>query len=94
MTTSPRAARRAVVTVFAVNGAALSSWFPHIPAVQRKLELSDGALGAALLGVPVRVVVSPRTLRQGAAEVKRRTEEQAALVPLADVPRTVKALLG
>jgi prolyl-tRNA synthetase len=49
---------------------------------------------ADLLGFSVRVVVSPRTLRQGAAEVKRRTEEQAALVPMADVPRTVKALLG
>lgn len=58
MTSSPRAARRAVVTVFAVNGAALSSWFPHIPAVQRKLELSDGALGAALLGVPAGALLS------------------------------------
>ncbi len=58
MTTPPRAARRAVVTIFAVNGAALSSWFPHIPAVQRKLELSDGALGAALLGVPAGALLS------------------------------------
>ncbi|GIW05044.1 MAG: MFS transporter [Thermomicrobiales bacterium] len=58
MTTPPRAARRAVITVFAINGAALSSWFPHIPAVQRKLELSDGALGAALLGVPAGALLS------------------------------------
>jgi MFS family permease len=45
-----RAARRAVLATFGINGLALSSWFPHIPAVQRKLELSDGTLGLALLG--------------------------------------------
>ena len=49
----PRAARRAVLTVFACNGAALSTWFPHIPEIQRKLDLSDGALGLALLGTPI-----------------------------------------
>ena len=53
MSAPPRAARRAVVAIFAINGIALSSWFPHMPAVQRKLELSDGTLGLALLGVPV-----------------------------------------
>lgn len=45
-----RAARRSVLATFGINGFALSSWFPHIPAVQRKLELSDGTLGLALLG--------------------------------------------
>ena len=49
----PRAARRAVLTVFACNGAGLSTWFPHIPEIQRKLDLSDGALGLALLGTPI-----------------------------------------
>lgn len=49
----PQAARRAVLTVFACNGAGLSTWFPHIPEIQRKLDLSDGALGLALLGTPI-----------------------------------------
>ncbi|MBI4234534.1 MAG: proline--tRNA ligase [Chloroflexi bacterium] len=37
---------------------------------------------ADLLGFPVRVVVSPRTLKQNSAEVKPRREQAAALVPL------------
>lgn len=54
----PRAARRAVLTVFACNGAGLSTWFPHIPEIQRKLDLSDGALGLALLGTPIGALVA------------------------------------
>jgi len=49
---------------------------------------------ADLLGFPVRVVVSPRTLRQGSAEVKRRAEARADLVPLEDVPARVEAMLN
>lgn len=41
---------------------------------------------ADLLGLPLRIVVSPRTLRQGAAEFKLRREEATALVPLEEVP--------
>jgi MFS family permease len=37
---------------------ALSSWFPHIPAVQRKLDLSEGTLGFALLGTAVGALVA------------------------------------
>jgi fucose permease len=55
---SPRAARWAVAATFAVNGFALSSWFPHIPAVQRKLDLNDGTLGVALLGTAVGALVA------------------------------------
>ena len=43
-----RAVRWAVLATFGINGLALSSWFPHIPAVQRKLELSDGTLALVL----------------------------------------------
>ncbi len=64
------------MTIFAVNGFALSSWFPHIPAVQRKLELSDGSLGIALLGVPVGALLSMASCgwllaRFGSARVTR-----------------------
>ena len=37
--------------IFAVNGAVLASWAPRIPAVVDSVGLSDGQLGAALLGV-------------------------------------------
>lgn len=37
--------------LFFVNGAVYSSWVPRIPQVKAALDLSDGALGAALLGV-------------------------------------------
>ena len=50
---SPRAARRAVMSVFAVNGMALGNWFPRIPAVQEDLGLGEGELGIALLGPAV-----------------------------------------
>ena len=39
---------------------------------------------ADLLGIPVRVTVSPRTLASGSIEVKRRAEKDAILVPLAE----------
>jgi prolyl-tRNA synthetase len=39
---------------------------------------------ADLVGVPVRVTVSPRTLASGSVEVKRRNEKDAVLIPLAE----------
>ena len=49
---------------------------------------------ADLFGFPVRVVVSPRNLREGKAEVKRRDADSAELVPLADTVASVAALLS
>ena len=46
---------------------------------------------ADLLGMPVRLVVSPRTLREGSVEVKGRREEKATLTPLGEV---VEKLVG
>ena len=37
---------------------------------------------ADLLGMPVRVTVSPRSIENGGAEVKRRTVKDASIVPL------------
>jgi prolyl-tRNA synthetase len=48
---------------------------------------------ADLLGFPVRIVVSPRNLRQGSAEVKQRRESQAQLVALEEVVEVAKGLL-
>lgn len=54
---------------------------------------------ADLLGLPLRVTISPRTLGQGSVEVKARTEKETVLVPLGDaVPlvrkRVQEALVG
>ena len=48
---------------------------------------------ADLLGMPVRVVVSPRTLKQKAAEVKRRTENEASVVPMEEVVGRVRGMV-
>ena len=50
---------------------------------------------ADLLGMPLRLTVSPRNLKNDAVELKRRAEPEAELVPLADaVERIVEAALG
>jgi len=49
---------------------------------------------ADLLGMPVRVTVSPRTLEKDSAEVKRRPEKQAEVVPLAELAARLKEITG
>jgi prolyl-tRNA synthetase len=49
---------------------------------------------ADLLGMPVRVTVSPRSIENGGAEVKRRTVKDAQVVALGDAAATVRRLLG
>ena len=49
---------------------------------------------ADLLGLPVRVVVSPRNLRQGVVELKRRRETQATQVPADGVASAMRELLA
>ena len=48
---------------------------------------------ADLLGMPVRVTVSPRSIENGGAEVKRRTTKDANIVPLAEATIAVRELL-
>ena len=48
---------------------------------------------ADLLGLPVRVVVSPRNLKRGEVEVKRRSDSEAAMVPDDQVIGAVRELL-
>ena len=47
---------------------------------------------ADLLGVPVRLVVSPRTLKSNSAEVRLRGEKQTELVPMAEVSGRLESL--
>ena len=49
---------------------------------------------ADLLGFPVRLVVSPRNLREGVVEVKPRSSDSAAKIPPEDVLDYVRSLLA
>jgi len=49
---------------------------------------------ADLLGMPLRVTVSPRTLEKASLELKRRTEAESALVPLDSAPAEIKVAIG
>jgi MFS family permease len=49
--TDERRARAATTLVFFLTGVVGGTWAARIPAVQERLDLSDGALGVALLGL-------------------------------------------
>jgi prolyl-tRNA synthetase len=48
---------------------------------------------ADLLGIPVRVTVSPRTLETNSVEIKRRSEKEPQLVPLEKIAARLKELV-
>ncbi|MFA4837335.1 MAG: His/Gly/Thr/Pro-type tRNA ligase C-terminal domain-containing protein, partial [Dehalococcoidia bacterium] len=47
-----------------------------------------------LFGVPIRIVVSPRTLKKGEAEVKSRGQKEAQFVPMGKVIEKLRELLA
>ncbi|MEA2584211.1 MAG: prolyl-tRNA synthetase [Thermomicrobiales bacterium] len=49
---------------------------------------------ADLIGNPLRVSVSPRTLAKGQIEMKGRTEKEATFAPIADAVETIKSKLA
>lgn len=50
--------RLAVLVAFFVNGALIASWISRIPAMQIKLDLSEGELGIVLLGMGAGVLAA------------------------------------
>ena len=40
---------------------------------------------ADLLGIPLRAVISEKSLKAGGVEVKRRTEEESKIVPVSEL---------
>jgi len=48
---------------------------------------------ADLIGVPLRVTVSPRTLEGQNVEFKRRTEKKAQILPLAGLADYIKSII-
>ena len=49
---------------------------------------------ADLLGIPIRVTVSPRTLETNSVEIKRRSEKEAQLLPLERTVARLKELIS
>ena len=49
---------------------------------------------ADLLGIPIRVTISPRTLEKDSVEIKRRSEKETELVPVEGVAKRLKELIG
>jgi len=49
---------------------------------------------ADLLGIPIRVTISPRTLEKNSAEIKKRSEKEAELVPLDRIVAKLKETIS
>ena len=49
---------------------------------------------ADLLGMPLRVTVSPRTLESASIELKRRSEKETTLVPVGEAIEWISGLIG
>jgi prolyl-tRNA synthetase len=48
---------------------------------------------ADLLGIPIRVTISPRTLEKNSVEIKKRSEKEAELVPVPEITAKLKRLV-
>ena len=68
----------------------------HIEVIYDDRSVSAGVMfsDADLLGVPFRVIVSPRNLKEGCCEIASRDKTLQKKVPLADVLAAVKELVG
>ncbi len=75
--TRPRAA---VTAIFFLNGAVFSSWYARLPAIQERLGLSEGAIGVALLGAPLGLLVAQPLV--GALIARRGSRPVVAAAPL------------
>ena len=48
---------------------------------------------ADLLGIPIRVTISPRTLETNSVEIKKRSEKEPQLLPLGEAVTRLKELI-
>ena len=90
-----------MLAVFALNGFALGAWFVRIPAVQDRLGIGEGLLGAALLGAAVGALLSMTVTgalisRLGSRRVVGATALllPVSLIPLALAPNVVTLALA
>ena len=73
-----------------LNAAGIETLYDDRPDAAAGVKFND----ADLIGLPVRLVISPRNLNNGVVEVRGRQEEEAQTVPLADVVEAVRARLA
>jgi prolyl-tRNA synthetase len=63
-----------------------------IPVLLDDRDISAGAKFADsdLVGIPFRVIVSPKTLEQNSVEIKKRSESESKLVKISELPDFLK----
>jgi prolyl-tRNA synthetase len=49
---------------------------------------------ADLLGIPLRITVSPRTLKENSVEVKWRAEKEAKILPIEGLTAAIKQMVS
>jgi len=72
--------RTAVTAVFFLNGASFSSWYSRLPAIQERLDLGPGAVGLALLGAPLGLLIAQPAV--GAMITRHGSRPLVAAAPL------------
>ena len=72
-----------------LNAAGIETLYDDRPDAAAGVKFND----ADLIGLPVRLVISPRNLNNGVVEVRGRTDEEAQTVPIAEIMETVRARL-
>lgn len=83
-------ARISVTAVFLLNGAVFSSWYTRLPDIQEKLDIGTGALGIALLGAPVGLLVAQPLA--GAVVARTGSRPLVAAAPLLLAPVVLPGL--
>ena len=74
-------ARAAVTGIFFLNGMVFVSWYSRLPSIQDRLDLGTGALGLALLGAPLGLLLAqPLTGALAATVGSRRLVAAAPLL--------------
>lgn len=73
-----------------LNAAGIETLYDDRPDAAAGVKFND----ADLIGLPVRLVISPRNLNNGVVEVRGRQEDEAQTVPLSDVCDAVRARLA
>jgi predicted MFS family arabinose efflux permease len=73
-------AQVSVAGVFFLNGAVFSGWYARLPAIQERLDLSPEALGIALVGAPVGLLLAQPLV--GAVAARRGSRALVAAAPL------------
>jgi predicted MFS family arabinose efflux permease len=72
--------RAAITAIFFLNGVVFSSWYARLPAIQDDLGIGPGALGLALLGAPLGLLIAQPLV--GGVVARRGSRPLVAAAPL------------